>query len=87
VDAEGDSVNPGVPDPFVPTKVVMLCAGSVYMNEPPETPIAVCCANIPLAEVSYGVTELRVSPEVAKVTVLAELFELIATISDVPLPV
>jgi hypothetical protein len=42
---------------------------------------------MPLAEVSYGVTEVNVSPEVAKVTVLAELFELIATISDVPLPV
>jgi hypothetical protein len=57
------------------------------VNALPETLTALCCANIPLAEVSYGVIEEAVEPERSKVTELAEPFELIATITSFPVPV
>ena len=43
-EAESYSVKLGVPEVPVPTKVVMLCPGSEYVNALPDTPTALSCA-------------------------------------------
>jgi hypothetical protein len=77
-------VGTGVTAPDVPTKDITLCAGSEKVKLFPDTVTAVCFTRLLLEFVSHGVTDDAESPLRLNCWLVADEFEFMTTIANLP---